>query len=223
MILLLGPLMFCAPVNPQLDANPPVNKNGGNESVQAPKEPPDEDKSLEIREKWAGNKKGVYVENGSAYDKAVLELGKATKLVVPRDARVLQEGKGSQVHIFMKKTLGFFGHPPETMTLRQVRQYMGCGVKAEGDIVTLTTFGEWDSRIEGGARMRLLLVVPEGIAIEEGKNLSGPESIGQDSNKRWLTKPKEVKEGYWYGPAIPGEGWRGIPAVPDPDRRIAKR
>jgi hypothetical protein len=94
---------------------------------------------------------------------------------------------------------------------------MGCALQIEKDAVVVATFGEWHT-IEGGADMKLLFVVPKGIEIEQRTKLSGVNSIGHDWGK-YLTKPVEVREGYWYGPATPGEGWEAIAAVPDHERR----
>ena len=104
----------------------------------------EENRSLVIGEKFGK------VENGSAFDKTTLDLGKYKKVVLPDKATVLQEGDGAKLQIFMKKTLHFLGHPPEAMSIRQARKYMGCAVKAEKDAQIIATFGEWDSHIEGG-------------------------------------------------------------------------
>ena len=85
--------------------------------------------------------------------------------------------------------------------------------------LVLATFGEWDSQIEGGTRMRIVALVPLGVAVEQRAGLSGPYSAGREWHGQYLTKPKEVKEGYWYGPASPADGWTAIPDVPDPERR----
>ena len=78
---------------------------------------------------------------------------------------------------------------------------MGCAAKADGDALVVATFGEWDSRIEGGADMTLVAVVPAGLAVEHRKELSGPKSAGRDPNE---------------GSAA--AGWKAVPDEPDPDR-----
>jgi hypothetical protein len=95
---------------------------------------------------------------------------------------------------------------------------MGCAVRAEGDELLLATFGEWDSHIEGGAQMKLVANVPEGMDVEQRKGLSGEDSAGREWHGQYLTKSKDAKGGYWYGPASPAEGWTAVPDVPDPDR-----
>jgi hypothetical protein len=176
---------------------------------------PNFDPSIELSERFGR------VENGSAYDRAAVDLGTAKKLTLPDDAVVRRSGEAGKVQLFMKKTLAFGGHPPEPMSIRDARKNMGCAVKAEGDALVVATFGEWDSRIEGGTELRLVAVVPEGVEVEQRKGLSGPDSAGREWHGQYLTKPKDAKRGYWYGPASPADGWTAVPAVADPDR-IAK-
>jgi len=173
---------------------------------------PSLDRSIEMSERFGS------VQNGSAYDRAAVELGATKKLVLPDNAVVRRTGEEGEVHLFMKKTLAFHGHPPEPMSIRGARKNMGCAFKVEGDTLTVATFGEWDSRIEGGAHMQLVAYIPERVELEQRKGLSGPDSAGQEWNGQYLTKPKDANGGYWYGPASPAEGWTTVPAVPDPDQ-----
>jgi len=158
------------------------------------------------------------IENGTAYDKAAVAIGPYKKLILPKNAAIRAEGEVDELQVYMRKTLSFAGHPPEPMSIRTARKNMGCAVKSEGDALILATFGEWDSRIEGGANMRVVCVVPQGIAVEKRSGLSGTDSSGQEWGGEYLSKPKEVKEGYWYGPAIPADGWKAVPAIADPKR-----
>jgi hypothetical protein len=174
---------------------------------------PNFDRSIELSDRF-GN-----VENGSAYDRAAVDLGTAKKVVLPHDAVIRRGGEPGKMQFFMKKTMGFHGHPPKPMSIRDARKNMGCAVKVEGDDLLLATFGEWDSHIEGGTRMKLVAEVPEGIDVEQRKGLSGEDSVGREWHSEYLSKPKDAKGGYWYGPASPAEGWRAVPDVPDPDRQ----
>jgi hypothetical protein len=158
---------------------------------------------------------GLIIENGSAFDKAAVDIGTASKLVLPHDAMVRRKGEARKVQFFMMKTLEFAGHPPEPMSIRDARKNMGCAVKTGGGYLLIATFGEWDSHIEGGTRMKLVVDVPEGLEVEQRKGLSGEDSAGHERHGQHLTKPKG---GYWYGPAAPAEGWTAVPDVPDPDR-----
>jgi hypothetical protein len=173
------------------------------------------DPSIVLDEGHAPSQK---VENGSAYDKAAIDLGAAKRVVLPDDAVVWRSAEAGKVGLFMQKTLAFHGHPPEQKSIRDARKNMGCSVKAEEGALVIATFGEWNSHIEGGAYMRMIAVLPEGLELEQRKGLSGEDSAGREWHGQWLTKSKDAKGGYWYGPASPAEGWTAIPDVPDNDR-----
>jgi hypothetical protein len=173
---------------------------------------PNFDSSIELSNRFGD------VENGSAYDKAVLDVGSIKKILLPHDALVRRTPQAVPIQVFMKKSMSFHGHPPESMSIRHARKNMGCAVKRDGQGLVLATFGEWDSHIEGGTRMKLVVAVPEGIEVEQKEGLSGEDSAGQEWHGTYITKPRDAKGGYWYGPASPAEGWEALPDVPDPDR-----
>lgn len=177
------------------------------------------DPSVVVNEKFRFDPK---VENGTAYDRASVDLGTAKKVVLPDTATVRRAGAAGTVQLFLAKTLAFGGHPPEPMSVRTARKNMGCAVRLEDEALVVATYGEWDSRIEGGAHMKVVAVVPDGFVVEQRKGLSGPDSAGREWHGEWLTKPKDAKDGYWYGPASPAEGWTAVPAVPDPERTADK-
>lgn len=165
---------------------------------------------------------GAVVENGSAFDRAALDVTPYKVLVLPEDAEVREGAPQGQLQIFTRKVLAFGGHPPERMSVSGARKNMGCAVKAEGDVLTVATLGEWDSHIEGGAFMGLLFIVPEGIEVRRQAGLSGEDSAGREWAGAYLTKPKDAKGGYWYGPASPAGGWSAVPDVPDRERRAGE-
>jgi hypothetical protein len=160
------------------------------------------------------------VENGSAYDRAAIDLGAIKKVVLPNDAVIRRSSETGKFELFLRKTLAFGGHPPEAMSIRTARKNTGCAIKAEEGTLVVATFGEWDSRIEGGAYIRLIVLVPDGVELEQRKGLSWPNSAGREWHGQRLTKPKDAKGGYWYGPASPADGWTAIPDTPDPDRKM---
>jgi hypothetical protein len=162
------------------------------------------------------------VENGTAYDRATVDLGKAKKVVLPDSAVIRRAREAGKVKLFMAKTLSFGGHPPKTMTIEGARRNMGCVVRISGECLVVATYGEWDSRKEGGAYLKLVAVVPEGVEVEQTEGLSGPDSAGRASHVQSLTRPKDAQGGYSYGPASPAEGWTAVPAVPDPERTAKK-
>ncbi|HTU21662.1 MAG TPA: hypothetical protein VMG10_26735 [Gemmataceae bacterium] len=166
---------------------------------------------------------GAVVENGTAFDRASLDVTPYKVLVLPDDAEVREGALRKTLQIFMRKTFSFGGHPPERMSIRGARKNMGCAVKAEGDALSVATFGEWDSHIEGGAFMGLLFVVPDGLEVRREAGLSGAKSAGRAWDGAYLTKPEDAKDGYWYGPASPASGWSAVPDVPDTERRAGER
>lgn len=141
------------------------------------------------------------VENGSAYDRSTVELGASNKVVLPEDAVVRRSGVPGKIQVLMEKTLGFGGHPGEPMSIHEARKEMGCATRVDGDVIMLATFGEWDSHIEGGATMKLIVIIPQEIDVERRKGLSGPKSAANSD-----------------GPAPTADGWSAIPSVADPER-----
>ena len=73
------------------------------------------------------------VENGTAYDLAVVDLGNAKNVVLPDTAIVRRCGEPGKVQLFMAKILAFAGHPPEPMNIGTTRKNMGCAVRIEKD------------------------------------------------------------------------------------------
>ncbi len=166
---------------------------------------------------------GTIKYKGTSCYKASVDISKYTKLILPADATIKRDGEPGKLHIYMKKTLGFVGHPPESMSIKDVRRNMGCACRADADSLIVATYGEWDSHIEGGASMQLLFVVPGSFKIETDKSLSGEHSKGREWDGGYLTKPKNVDNGYWYGPASPASGWNAIPDVPDTDLTLHEK
>jgi hypothetical protein len=150
------------------------------------------------------------VENGRAYDKATIEIDASKGLVVPGDAKVAAAGAEGRVEVFLEKRLSYAGHPPDRMSIRDERRKMGLATRAEGGKLVVATCGEWDSDIEGGARMRVLLRVPPGLPVEHRQGLSGPVN--------WFPPPARKERER----VTPGEGgWKAVPDEPDP-RHTAK-
>jgi hypothetical protein len=85
---------------------------------------------------------------------------------------------------------------------------MGCAYRAEGNTLVLATFGEWLTRIEGGAIARFSVSVPAGLEVETGPGLVGPDSAAQD---RSPTTPTNI--GFGSGMAAPG--WTAISSRPE--------
>jgi hypothetical protein len=146
------------------------------------------------------------VENGTAHDRAVLDLGAVTKVVLPAEATVRRGGEAGKVQLLMAKRLSFYGHPGHAMSVRVTRTGMGCATRNEGAAIVVAIHGEWDSGIEGGARVDLVAVVPDGVEVEQRAGLSKP----LDATRAWV------------GLSLPAEGWTAAPDVPDTERSASK-
>lgn len=66
--------------------------------------------------------------------------------------------------------------------------------------------------------MKLLFVIPDGVAFEKRAKLSGEDSAGQASNEASLDKSEQAKDNPWYGPNAPAKGWEAVATAPDPQR-----
>lgn len=144
-------------------------------------------------------------ENGYAFDQAFLDIKQGVKIIVPHDAVVVTKQELRYPHISMMKVLQFVG--PPGMTIYEARKQMGCAMKREDETVQIATFGEWNSHIEGGAHLNLVIAVPDGMVVEKRKGLSGEKS--ECLNKEIL--------GNGIFPRALAEGWGAITSTPDPE------
>jgi len=130
------------------------------------------------------------------------------KIILPENAKFQQVGREvNSLKIFMKKTLDYRGDidADRAISIRQVRNRMGCVIKKGDESILIATYGEWDTR-NGGVEIELLFFVPKGIEIERKKGLSGRKSIGADRENASLA----------------AKGWIIITATPDIDRQVEK-
>jgi hypothetical protein len=157
------------------------------------------------------------VENGVVYDRAVIDHLAARRMVLPDNAIVRRGAEIGKIQLFMAKRVAFFGHPPEPVTLKGARKYMGCATKMENNALVVATWGEWNSHKEGNAGISLVAIIPESMECEQRTGLSGEESAAR--GQRQL--PDAGDAGYWYAPLSPAEGWTALPDHPDPHRTAA--
>jgi hypothetical protein len=164
------------------------------------------------------------VENGSVFDKAVIDLEEAEKVILPDNAKVRRMSECGKIYVFMEKQQAYHGYPPARMTLLGVRKNMGCVAKMEEDALVVATFGEWDSHIEGGRMMKIVAIIPEGVEVAYRKGLSGEGSAGHKRRSlvEVLAEANEEEDYDYYADdrawIFPAEGWTAIPDVPDPNR-----
>ena len=164
--------------------------------------PPD---ALVVLERGPGGS-NAWVENGYAYDKATLDLPPGATLVVPDEARVARGAPAGRVELYMEKWLDYDGEGTR-LSIRELRNAMGCATRREGGRLTLATYGEWQTD-QGGARLTLLVKVPAGQRVERQSGLSGADSVAQGQREA----------GDWPTAGRPRAGWSAVPDEPDPDR-----
>jgi hypothetical protein len=162
---------------------------------------------------YSGPSVDPHVQNGQAYEKAVVNLAGYSLLVVPDDAPVERTDDKSQVEIYIVKNLCYGGHPGEEMSIREVRTRMGCAQRATNGTLTIATYGEWDTPFEGGAEIRLLIRVPSEMRVEKRAGLSGPfmaSQVGRENKSRERIEPGK-------------DGWEIIPSQPDRSMTLKHR
>lgn len=154
------------------------------------------------------------VTNGTAYDRAVLELGDHHGIVAPARARVLPTGDAGRITIRMAKTLGFMGHPPSRVTVADCRKSMGCAWRSEAGKLRLATFGEWRT-MEGGASLALEILVPEGVRVERD---SSYEMDRDQVTSISQLEAQGTANDRWYSLENSSERWLPVPDEPDRER-----
>jgi hypothetical protein len=152
------------------------------------------------------------VTNGSAFDCYGFSFGGVSTLIIPEGVELTESAGADTIIVKANKTLAFSGHPPKPMSPETARNNMGLAYKLEGDILTLATYGEFATK-EGGASIKLVVLVPPKREIERRKDLNGPNSLAATT-----TYPANEKD-YWYTGNKPAAGWIAFKAVPDPGSR----
>jgi hypothetical protein len=164
------------------------------------------------------SKKAVF--SGTIYQRGTFALGTHDKLVVPANALVVEGAPAGTVEVFVGKHLGFAGHPPESMSAASVRRNMGLATKEDGTGLALSTYGEFDTRIEGKSAITLVLRVPAGLAVVLRHALFGDAAAAATWPNTDKPEPKEDagRIGYWYAAVNPSPGWKAMPLQDDPQR-----
>lgn len=89
--------------------------------------------------------------NGVAYDRAKLNSKLAESYVFPDNALIQVSADLKHIDLFIGKVLHCVGHPPDPLSVYDARKAMGLAYQVVDKEVVVATYGEWDSRIEGGA------------------------------------------------------------------------
>jgi hypothetical protein len=151
----------------------------------------------------AGNRK---VENGDAYDKAIIDVGEQSTVVVPHNARIEHNGARGRIEVYLHKVQSYGGRPPERKSIRDTRTKMGCAKMLIAEKIIIATYGE-SSSFEGGASIPGLLIrVPADVKVESRKDLSGPSRVLGDDDAYHTIRER----------VVPGEqGWEALFEEPD--------
>lgn len=147
------------------------------------------------------------VENGAAYDLATVDPGTAKTVILPDTTIVRHTKDPGPIRVFMEKELGFMGHPTELWSIRNSRKNMGCAVMIDGDKLVIGTFGEFET-IEGGAHMKLVVIVPDRLSVERRKGIAGHHSAADSLEE---------------GAPRPAKGWQAVREEPDHDRTAQEK
>jgi hypothetical protein len=165
----------------------------------------------------------VSVFRGVIYQRGKVAIGAHTALRVPVTALVSEGARDGTIEVYVSKSLGFMGHPPEPMRGTSVRRNQGVATRDDGGTLVLATYGEFGT-IEGGASMDVLVRVPKGFPVHARHGLAGDGSVaGQWPNDEAGYRASQVgRIGYWYAAVNPVKGWKPVALVDDPQRVTAE-
>lgn len=116
------------------------------------------------------------VRNGTVVEEAKVQLGQATTIVVPENSIVQRGDVGNLVLVRIEKTLGYMGHPPQSVDFEVLGQAAQCVYRVDGVRMFFSTIGEFSSP-EGGMVINLTFQVPAQVNVERSSHMSGSESM----------------------------------------------
>ncbi len=162
---------------------------------------------------------GFGLQDGTAYDQASLKTDNVKKLILPQNAEVRHSSDSGKIELFMAKRFGVAGRKFESVRIRELRNHMGCAVNAEGETLLLATYGEWRD-MHGGADIKIVVIVPQGIEVEQRNGLSGEDSAAKGAEKneldiKYALKKSRSSTDYY-------RGWRVVKDEPDPKQNAQK-
>jgi hypothetical protein len=153
------------------------------------------------------------VSNGTAFDRASIDMGECRWIVVPTKTEVEFSEKPGRLTLLMKKQMGFMGHPPNRTTIDEARQQMGCAYRKHDGKLFVGKFGEFDSGGEGGKFVSLTVRVPEGTVVERSDELELPS--GDRARSSPLSLHQEGKD-LWC--SVEGSNDHWTPVLGEPDK-----
>jgi len=140
------------------------------------------------------------VQNGVAFDRAIIPVGQWKVIEVPASAQVTADINRSDVEIIMRKEQAYMISRPVTdHTIYNARNNIGCVTKIEGDKLLIATFGEHVTQGQGTLFVTLSIAIPANLKIERSELLEGRNSIGNSMDRETQ------------------QGWQRVETSPAPD------
>ena len=141
------------------------------------------------------------VQNGSAFERAVIGVSQFDALVIPDDARIETSTPRADLTLLTKKTLDYRGHPSKPVDIRVEYKNAGCAYRIDGSTMTVATYGEWWSK-EGGLQMQLIFLAPPTTRVLRKRGLSGEESEASPDAMSILEHAHSL--------GVPVKGWNPV-------------
>ena len=105
------------------------------------------------------------------------------------------------------------GHPPQRLTIDEVRDDMGCAWRSQDGKLYLATFGEFLTPGSGGRTIKLTVAVPDGIDVERNDHY---EMSRTGRVMRSQLERHSDEGGVWYSFKDSSEKWTPIRDEPNP-------
>ena len=165
---------------------------------------------------------GQFVENGRVYDQATVELAGVTELILPADRNppaptlgvtpeitvaLRTDGEPGVVRVLLEKRQNYYGHPPESMPLIDIRERYKVWKRQAGTALVLDVDAGYRT-IEGGTTIRVTFVLPPNFPVRR-EPVSGPFFAGRYEGG-WPVANDKAK----------AAGWEEVPQRPFPNRQF---
>lgn len=168
----------------------------------------DEEASIEIT-KTVGK-----VESGYAFDWAKSDVRAVKRVIVPDTANVQRDASGTDIIVYMQKTLDYTGDVAQPMSIRTLRHRMGLAGRFQNDVLMLATYGEWDAGGDGSARVKVVILVPPELEVTRQSDLSGRSSPANGESAMLRSGPPQPTDD------VSAKGWMPLSEKYDVQRRV---
>lgn len=154
------------------------------------------------------------VESGYAYDWAKSDVRAVKRIIVPDTADVQRDASGTDITVYMQKTLDYTGNVAQPISIRTLRHRMGVAGRFQNDVLMLATYGEWDVGADGSARIKVVIVVPPEIEVTRQTDLSGRSSPANGESALLRSGPPQPTDD------VTAKGWMPLSEKYDAQRRV---